>query len=105
MLVTFSLVVFAWIFFRAENMPHAFSYIAGIFSPSLFTMPTLLPKTVFLALLILGIIEWCGRDGKYALETIGLRWKRPYRWALYYALMVLFFWLGGKQQAFIYFQF
>ncbi|MAX81656.1 MAG: membrane-bound O-acyltransferase family protein [Crocinitomicaceae bacterium] len=105
MLVTFSLVVFAWIFFRAENMQHAFSYIAGIFSPSLFTMPTLLPKTVFLALLILGIIEWCERDGKYALETIGLRWKRPYRWALYYALMVLFFWLGGKQQAFIYFQF
>lgn len=105
MLVTFSLVVFAWIFFRAENMQHAFNYIAGIFSPSLFTMPTLLPKTVFLALLILGIIEWCGRDGKYALETIGLRWKRPYRWALYYALMVLFFWLGGKQQAFIYFQF
>jgi D-alanyl-lipoteichoic acid acyltransferase DltB (MBOAT superfamily) len=31
-LLTFSLTVLAWIFFRAENMAHAFDYIAGIFS-------------------------------------------------------------------------
>ena len=31
---TFSLAVFAWIFFRAENVNHAFSFISGIFSKS-----------------------------------------------------------------------
>ena len=30
MLTTFMLTVFAWIFFRAENLNHAFSYVRGI---------------------------------------------------------------------------
>ena len=38
-LLTFSLTVFAWIFFRANNIGHALSYISEIFSPSLFTIP------------------------------------------------------------------
>ncbi len=36
MILTFTLAVLAWIFFRAENITHAFSYISGIFSKSLF---------------------------------------------------------------------
>ncbi len=39
MLVTFSLTVLAWIFFRAENIAHAVNYIFEILSPSLFTIP------------------------------------------------------------------
>jgi D-alanyl-lipoteichoic acid acyltransferase DltB (MBOAT superfamily) len=31
--LTFGLTVFAWIFFRANNVTHAMSYISGIFSP------------------------------------------------------------------------
>lgn len=37
--LTFGLTVFAWIFFRAENIGHAISYISEIFSSSLFTIP------------------------------------------------------------------
>ena len=36
MLTTFILTVFAWIFFRAEDLNHAFSYIGEIFSESVF---------------------------------------------------------------------
>ena len=32
MVITFGLTVFAWIFFRAEDINHAISYISGIFS-------------------------------------------------------------------------
>jgi len=39
-LVTFALTVFAWIFFRADSIAHAADYVTGIFSPSLFTMPS-----------------------------------------------------------------
>ena len=39
MLLTFGLTVLAWIFFRAENIEHALSYISQIFSSSLFTFP------------------------------------------------------------------
>jgi alginate O-acetyltransferase complex protein AlgI len=36
--MTFCLTVFAWIFFRAENIGHALSYISKIFSSSFFTI-------------------------------------------------------------------
>ena len=39
MLTTFTLTVFAWIFFRAENISHAFSYIGGIFSDTILDKP------------------------------------------------------------------
>ena len=37
--ITFSLTVLAWVFFRAENISHAWSYISEIFSLSLFKSP------------------------------------------------------------------
>ncbi|MCG7859047.1 MBOAT family protein, partial [Flavihumibacter sediminis] len=36
---TFALVCFAWIFFRANNIQHAFEYIYGIFNRSFFSIP------------------------------------------------------------------
>jgi len=105
MLSTFALIVFAWIFFRAENMEHAFSYISGIFSRSLFSVPTVLPVPVLLFLLIFLAIEWFGREGKYAIETIGIRFNLPLRYALYYMLIITIFWYSGNEQEFIYFQF
>src|SRR5690606_31308818 len=39
MLMTFAMTVFAWIFFRANDIGHAVSYIGEILSPSLFTVP------------------------------------------------------------------
>jgi alginate O-acetyltransferase complex protein AlgI len=109
MLTTFSLVVFSWIFFRAENIQHAFQYINGIFSTSFFTVPHFngLRKasvTVILVLIFISI-EWIGRTGQYALAHFGEQWKRPYRYAFYYLIVVALFWFGGKEQQFIYFQF
>ena len=34
MLITFCLTLIAWIFFRAENVTHAISYITELFSVS-----------------------------------------------------------------------
>lgn len=108
-IVTFSLTVFAWIFFRANDISHAISYISEIFSSSLFTIPnyTGIGKS-FTALMLLAIfilIEWQGREGQYAISNLGLTWKRPYRYALYYAIIIVIIWFGGKEQQFIYFQF
>src|SRR5690554_308429 len=38
-LITFGLTVFAWIFFRANDIAHAFSIISEIFSESFFSLP------------------------------------------------------------------
>jgi D-alanyl-lipoteichoic acid acyltransferase DltB (MBOAT superfamily) len=104
-LITFSLTVFAWIFFRAENISHAMTYISQIFSRSLFSIPTIIPKVTFILIILFLIIEWFGREENYAIENLGLKWKRPIRYAMYYAIIIAIFWFGGKEQQFIYFQF
>lgn len=107
--VTFCLTVLAWIFFRAENIQHAFSYIGTLFSRSLFTAPNFEEKTkgmVLLAVTVLFMfIEWLGREEAYAIRQFGINRKRPVRWAFYYMLIAAIVLYSGKEQQFIYFQF
>lgn len=108
-LLTFALTVFAWIFFRAHNIGHAVSMISEILSPSLFEIPNFvgIGKTIT-TLSLVGIfmlIEWLGREGEFAIANFGKKWKRPVRYAFYYAIIIAIFWFGGNEQQFIYFQF
>ena len=105
MALTFTLAVFAWIFFRAENITHAFSYISGIFSRSLFSIPTIRPLFLVLLIIVFMSIEWLGREEQYAIAKLGIKWKSPLRYAMYYAIIMAIFWFAGKDQQFIYFQF
>ncbi len=109
MILTFSLTVFAWIFFRADNLGHAISYISQILSPSLFTIPDFANMkrsfTLIILICIFILIEWGGREQQYAIAHIGIKWKRPLRYAMYYAIILTMIWFGGKEQQFIYFQF
>jgi len=111
MFLTFCLTVFAWIFFRANNLTHAVSYISEIFSTSIFTIPNYFEsgdawKIVVLTFLFI-VIEWIGRESEYALENIGLKWKQYKRYAFYYVLIILIiiYWLDVGGEQFIYFQF
>lgn len=110
-LFTFTLTVFAWIFFRAENIAHAFSIIGKIFSISFFDVPQFsdVDGAIYIAFIIgiFLIIEWFGRNDEFALESLGENWKRPPRYAVYYTLICTIFWYGlsAPEQEFIYFQF
>jgi|LSQX01.3.fsa_nt_gb D-alanyl-lipoteichoic acid acyltransferase DltB (MBOAT superfamily) len=108
-LITFGLTVFAWIFFRAENIGHALSYISGMFSTSIFEIPEFSGRLRALETIILTVIfvliEWKGREHQFAIQNLGLKWGRPLRYAIYYALIIALLWFGGKEQEFIYFQF
>ena len=109
MLLTYGLTVFAWIFFRANDMDHAFSYIEGIFSVSFFTIPqSILQSGGKVTLVFLGVfifIEWIGREEQYAIARLGLKWKRLFRYGMYYGIISVIVWFGGDGQEFIYFQF
>lgn len=104
-LLTFGLTVLAWVFFRAENLEHALHYFAEIFSTSLFSLPEILPKATLILLLLFLVIEWLGREDQFALQQIGLKWRRPLRYLMYLSQIAALFWFGGKEQQFIYFQF
>ena len=106
MLLTFGLTVFAWIFFRAENISHGFTYVSQIFSGSLFSIPEIRPKNLFFIIIFFISFEWLGRHGKYAIENLHLRYPRAIRYSLYFFLAtIILLFSGGKPQEFIYFQF
>ncbi|MCC0178014.1 MBOAT family protein [Waterburya agarophytonicola K14] len=104
-LITFTLTVFAWIFFRAESVTQAVSYVNGIFSLSLFSIPEVFPIKVLSLIGIFTLIEWLGREQKYAIEDIKKVFPKPIRWAFYYLIIVAIFSFTGQEQEFIYFQF
>lgn len=104
-LTTFSLTVFAFIFFRANNITHALSYIREIFSSSTFTKPEGIRNDVVWLLIVFVIIEWLGRENQYAIEKMGLKWPRLLRLSFYYFILLVIFMYAVSSQQFIYFQF
>ncbi len=114
MLSTFTLVTLAWIFFRAENVNHAWNYISTIFSSSIFNLPyilepetgiQILPKTLLLLIFLFNLVEWLGREKQYALGDFERTFGVVSRFSLYTTILFLIFWFGGREQEFIYFQF
>lgn len=111
MLTTFTLTVFAWIFFRAENLNHAFIYIGGIFSETALASLEFqnLEDFIITVIIILSflVFEWFGRRDKFAIEKLFLNTNRKYRFLIYYIilLVIIYFSIKGEEQEFIYFQF
>jgi D-alanyl-lipoteichoic acid acyltransferase DltB (MBOAT superfamily) len=103
--ITFALTVFAWIFFRANNLHHAGQYIAGIFSNSLLHTPEVFPKKDLVYIAIFYVMEWLGREHNYAIEGISIAWPKVARWSFYYVLVMAIVFSIGNEQGFIYFQF
>jgi D-alanyl-lipoteichoic acid acyltransferase DltB (MBOAT superfamily) len=102
---TFTLTVFAWVFFRAENATHAVNYIYGIFSLDILSMPEFYSNSLILFLIVFICIEWIGRSNKYAIEKVMLKKSRTIRWIFYFGLIFTIFIFSGEEQQFIYFQF
>jgi D-alanyl-lipoteichoic acid acyltransferase DltB (MBOAT superfamily) len=108
--LTFGLTVFAWIFFRANNIEHALNYISEIRSLSIFSIPKFAgigkAFTTIILICIFMVIEWKGRENQYAIAEIGIIWKPPFRYAFYYGIVFMIIYFGSfKQNQFIYFQF
>lgn len=105
MLITFLATVIAWIFFRSNTVTDAIDYIIRICDVSLISLPSIRPT--FLLVLIIGfiIVEWFGRLQLYAIEKMWFTYPKFLRLFIYYLIAMLIFLYGGKEQAFIYFQF
>ncbi|MDW5288846.1 MBOAT family O-acyltransferase [Formosa sp. PL04] len=108
-LKTFTFLVLVRVFFRADDLHSAVSYLGEIFSSSIFTIPEFENRTgailVFLGIIVFMCMEWIGKTSEYAIEKFGIAWKRQYRWAFYYILIFCIFYFYAKPQQFIYFQF
>lgn len=108
--LTFILVSFANIFFRAENLNHAFNIIYRIFNVELLSLPKFFyDKSAFILLsliLIFFLIEWLGRVNKYATEKIFVKNKNLKNIFLHLLIiLIIWFSINSEPQEFIYFQF
>ena len=106
MLLTFVLVVFGWIIFRAGSIGDAWQYICRIFSYDLFSMPFLFigaKKTLFFSAVML-IMEWLSREKEHAL-CFGSGFPIWVKYSFYYVLVLAMLEYSPNSQAFIYFQF
>ncbi len=110
-LLTFSLTVFAWIFFRAESIGHALQYVNGIFDFSIFSFPNIeisakLLYTLFFTCILI-LTEWINREKQFALELKDKVFfgQSLLRKLVYIVILFLILTFGGGGQEFIYFQF
>ena len=104
-MLTFTLTCFAWIFFRADSLTHAFQYLGGIFTGPFYAHFDLVPPVLYFLLALFMLTEWYGRENRYALEKFNIKYTRFFRWSVYYVIIILLFLFKGSSQQFIYFQF
>jgi alginate O-acetyltransferase complex protein AlgI len=108
-LTTFIIIMFSWIFFRAENIGIALAYISEIFSGSVLTIPEFSklrnPFALLFIIVVFFIIEWIGRKRQFPIANLGLKWPKIVRWVFYYGIIMAIIYFAGSEQKFIYFQF
>ena len=121
-LVTFTLICFAWIFFRANSSADAF-YIVAHLGDNLMALPSQLRSLSFIKMNILmrrdkwdAIIAMTGVlllfsvhliQRRHSIRALIAQQPVAFRWAVYYAaaIAILFFGAFNESQQFIYFQF
>ena len=109
-LFTFSLTVYAWIFFRAANLDLAFDYISGMMNASTFTWPRLDPsmstKILGIMILLMFAVEWYARKKEFGLSLFASQTPQLFRWLFYAFLMACIgMYMQTQETPFIYFQF
>jgi D-alanyl-lipoteichoic acid acyltransferase DltB (MBOAT superfamily) len=105
LIVTFSMVCIAWVFFRAATITDAFYYFSSIFSnKGIAKIEELSPVYPILSIIFLILIEWGGRRSDIPF----IQFKNLFiRRLVYFFVFMLIFLMGAyiNPRSFIYFQF
>ena len=105
MALTFILVVFGWILFRADSIGMAWDYFQRIFTQNLFSLPDASGITGFsLCICIMIAVEWLQRKRQHPFDFSNIK-PAVLRYAFYLATVFAVLMFGGHAENFIYFQF
>jgi alginate O-acetyltransferase complex protein AlgI len=105
--LTFVVTVLTWVFFRAENLGHAFEYIINMFKhPGSFILVGVYLKYKYILVLIFFfmLIEWYGREYDTPLKRLESK-SVVWRYFIYLIIVMGISYMHGSSQNFIYFQF
>ena len=101
--VTFNLVSFAWVFFRANNLSDAFyifSNVNNLYNSTPIFRPSDYSNFFFVLIAIACYISFVP-----FINDNGRLFQSKFRWVYYYALFFIVFYLSTDNSRFIYFQF
>ena len=104
--LTFTVVCFTWVFFRAHDFPQAFTILksmAGGGGSNLNQLSALDVMASFVTVLIMLCVHWTMRERCLKEIMISMHWVP--RSIVYATIMVSIVFLSGEHNAFIYFQF
>ena len=114
--ITLNLVIFAWLFFRANDLNSAllliksgfnFSFSESCYELKNFSWNNLYSEywIAIMSIVFLEIIQFVSR--KTTIEKYLENWPKFFRWSFYLILTEMIIWLGyyGMEAKFIYFQF
>lgn len=107
---TFCLVSAGLVLFRAPSVHDAFSFLSGVCSASLLSVPSLnIAKTTWLFIVLLFVMEWVQRDREHPLDmngsSAGLFKHAPVRYLVYIVLIGIIWFFQGAAMSFMYFEF
>ena len=100
--LTFIAVTLAWVFFRAPDIGTACSYLSGIFSRTLLTMPNKF-LSMFPWLVTFCLVEWVQRKREHALDIRLL--PKSLRFLICVVVLLVCISYNERSGEFIYFQF
>lgn len=104
LIFTFLLISLAWVFFRSDSVGMAFDYIKHMFSASVFSIPEVRPKVIFMILACFIVMEWMGRENNFTISGFFSR-STFMKWTFYVVLTMSVILFYSKPKEFIYFQF
>lgn len=111
--ITLTVILIAWVIFRADNITMAIGYLHKLFSPSIFHFSIRDIKFLsqgakiaydMMFVLIFLAFEWFQRDKQHALQ-FDKRISSPLRWSIYYCLIFMIIYFRQGQNDFIYLRF
>jgi alginate O-acetyltransferase complex protein AlgI len=105
MLLTFMVVNFSWVIFRAEDYRHAIRYFVQVFAAPFFQPITLIPWEKMLFIVPMISLEWLSRDKSYGLACVNQIPQQTIRWVIYLLIGLCILIFQGNPEPFIYFQF
>jgi alginate O-acetyltransferase complex protein AlgI len=102
--ITFHLVCFAWIFFRAPSLTAAWTVVSRIGSALVTVAPSGLRLSVISFASIVLLFEWVNRRHVHTFDVE--RWRPVARWSFYYAVIFIIIGFANLHYVpFIYFDF
>ena len=108
-LLTFTIVMLTFTFFKCDTLNQSITFIKNIFSPTILSLPQLYDSEKFgvisISIFIMFMLEWIHREDDFGFTLIKLKNKTLKKGLIYLLAFIVLYFGSYDSNQFIYFQF